>query len=180
MSDQQGQNSDHHNQGGMLAFIFSIVFVLSFFIYLVAIHPGVNLQENVRDPVLQAVAEAPVDVSKITEPWIANADMVKHGKKIYAQNCSMCHGSEGKGDGSAGASLNPKPRNLVEGPWKVGGGYLGHYKVITEGIAGSSMAAYGHMPSKDRWALVQFIDSITNAKVNTDPAKIAEFAKTAK
>ncbi|MCE2944074.1 MAG: hypothetical protein LW828_05040, partial [Xanthomonadaceae bacterium] len=27
----------------------------------------------------------------------------------------MCHGNEGKGDGAAGAGLNPKPRNLVEG-----------------------------------------------------------------
>jgi mono/diheme cytochrome c family protein len=182
MSDQQGHNSDHHNHGGMLAFIFSMVFVLSFFVYLVFIHPGVDLKENIKDPVAAnaTLAVAAVDVSKIAEPWVENADMVKHGQKLYAQNCAMCHGAEGKGDGSAGAGLNPKPRNLVEGPWKKGGGYIGHYTVLTDGIAGSSMAAYAHLKPVDRWALVQFIESITNAKVKEDAAKVAEFAKTAK
>lgn len=184
MSNNQNHQSgpDHYNHGGMIAFLFSMVFVFAFFIYIVAIHPGVDLQENVQDPpsAEQVLAEAPVDVSGVTEPWVANADMVKHGSKLYAQNCAMCHGATGLGDGAAGQALNPKPRNLVEGPWKKGGGFIGHYQVLTEGIAGGSMAAYAHLKPVDRWALVQFIDSITKAKVQEDPVKVAEFAKTAK
>lgn len=174
--------NDHYNHAGLLAFLFSMAFVFCFFIYIVVIHPGVDLGENLQAPVTQsAVAqEADVDISGIKEPWVSNADMVKHGKKIFAANCAMCHGAEGKGDGAAGAALNPKPRNLVEGPWKKGGGYIGLYKVLQEGIAGSSMASYAHLKTEDRWALVQFINSITNAKVNEDAAKIAEFAKSAK
>lgn len=182
MADQQGHNSDHHNHGGMLAFIFSMTFVLAFFVYLVFIHPGVDLNEKVKDVAAAetAAVEVAVDVSKITEPWVANQDMVKHGKKIYAQNCAMCHGDAGMGDGAAGASLNPKPRNLVDGPWKKGGGFIGLFTVVTEGLPGTSMAAYGNMKPVDRWALVQFIDSITKAKVQEDAAKVAEFAKAAK
>ncbi len=176
MADQ----NDQHNQGGLIAFIFSIVFVLAFFVYIIAIHPGVDLQENIKDPVsnLQQVAE--VDVSKVAEPWVSNPDMVTHGKKLFAQNCAMCHGNEGKGDGPAGAALNPKPRNLTEGPWKKGGGYIGWYTVLTEGLQGSSMASYASLKPVDRWSLVQFINSITNAKVTEDAAKVAAFAKTAK
>lgn len=175
------ENRDQYNHGGMLAFLFSMAFVFVFFIYIVAIHPGVDLQENIQDPPTETQAIiAEVDVSKITEPWVPNPDMVTHGAKLFAQNCAMCHGAEGKGDGAAGQALNPKPRNLVTGPWKVGGGYTGWYQVVTQGIPGTSMAAYGHLKPVDRWALVQFIDSITTAKVNEDPAKIAEFAKTAK
>ena len=92
----------------------------------------------------------------------------------------MCHGPQGKGDGPAGGGLNPKPRNLVEGPWKKGGGFIGWYTAITEGLPGSSMASYAHFKSVDRWALAQFINSITKAKVTEDPKKVAEFAKTAK
>jgi mono/diheme cytochrome c family protein len=92
----------------------------------------------------------------------------------------MCHGPQGKGDGAAGQALNPKPRNLVDGPWKKGGGYIGWFDVATNGIPGTSMAPFGHLKVADRWALVQFIDSITKAKVQEDPKKIAEFAKTAK
>lgn len=178
MSDQH----DQHNQGGMIAFIFSIAFVMLFFVYLVFLHPGVDLKENIKDPVsnLNKVVEADVDVSGIAEPWVANADMVKHGKKLFAQNCATCHGAEGKGDGATGASLNPKPRNLVEGPWKKGGGYIGLYTVLTEGLPGSSMVAFASLKAVDRWSLVQFIDSITKAKTQEDPAKVAAFAKTAK
>lgn len=167
----------------MLAFIFSMVFVFVFFIYIVAVHPGVDLGENLQTPQSpeQLLADAkPVDISGIKEPWVANEDMVKHGKKVFAQNCAMCHGNEGKGDGAAGAGLNPKPRNLVEGNWKKGGGFIGLYEVLTHGIPGGSMASYAHFKPEDRWALVQFIDSITQNKVKEDPAKVAEFAKTAK
>jgi mono/diheme cytochrome c family protein len=177
------ENRDEYNHGGMLAFVFSMAFVLVFFIYIVVIHPGVDLNENLQSPQAATagkLAEADVDVSGIKEPWVSNPDMVKHGKKLFAANCAMCHGPEGHGDGPAGQALNPRPRNLVEGPWKKGGGYIGWFKVLQEGIPGSSMASYAHFKPEDRWALVQFIDSITNAKVKEDPAKVAEFAKTAK
>lgn len=182
MSDNKDQNNqDQYNHGGMIAFMFSMVFVFAFFVYIVAIHPGIDLNENIKDPPVASAAVAKaVDVSKITEPWVANDDMVKYGAKIFSQNCAMCHGNEGKGDGPAGQALNPKPRNLVEGPWKKGGGFIGVYTAVTEGLAGSSMASYAHFKPLDRWALAQFVNSITKAKVKEDPAKIAEFAKTAK
>lgn len=174
-------NMNNHNQGGMIAFLFSMVFVFAFFVYIVAVHPGIDLQENIQTPPLAgALAEAEADISKVTEPWVLNEEMVKHGKKLYAQNCAMCHGNEGKGDGAAGQALNPKPRNLIEGPWKKGGGYIGLFTVLTEGLPGTSMAAYGHLKSIDRWALVQFVESITQAKTKEDAAKVAAFAKTAK
>jgi mono/diheme cytochrome c family protein len=176
------ENRDQYNHGGMLAFIFSMVFVFAFFIYLVAVHPGVDLKENIQTPqpaTKQNMVDADVDVSKVTEPWKPNDDMVKHGKKLFAQNCAMCHGPEGHGDGPAGQALNPKPRNLVEGPWKKGGGFIGWFTVLQEGLPGSSMASFKHFPKNDRWALVQFINSITKAKVQEDPAKVEAFAKTA-
>lgn len=177
----ENHDQDQYNHSGMVAFLFSMAFVLAFFIYLVGIHPGVDLKENIRDPeTTTAPAVAAVDVSKVAEPWVGNPDMVTHGQKVFAQNCAMCHGDKGLGDGPAGKALNPAPRNLVEGPWKKGGGYIGLYTVITEGLPGTSMSSFGHLKPVDRWALVQFIDSITKAKIKEDPAKIAEFAKTAK
>lgn len=170
---------DEHNRSGLFLFLFSMVFVCLFFIYIVAIHPGIDLKENPHDPEVAAAAVA-VDVSKVTEPWLTNADMVVHGKKVYAQNCAMCHGNEGLGDGPAGMALNPRPRNLVEGPWKMGGGFIGLHKVVTNGLAGTSMAAFGHLKAVDRWAVVQFVESITKAKVKEDPKAVADYAKTAK
>jgi mono/diheme cytochrome c family protein len=85
----------------------------------------------------------------------------------------MCHGNEGKGDGPAGASLNPKPRNFVEGKWTHGGTRLGLMEVLEDGIKGSSMQSYKHMPINDRWALVHFIRSITTNKVADNDADVA-------
>jgi len=45
-----------------------------------------------------------------------NADA--KAKEIFAQRCTPCHGAEGRGDGAASASLNPKPRNFHDTEWQ--------------------------------------------------------------
>lgn len=42
------------------------------------------------------------------------------GKPLFEQRCVMCHGTEGKGDGPAAASLpaDQKPRDLSKGSYK--------------------------------------------------------------
>ncbi len=35
------------------------------------------------------------------------------GRQIYQLRCAMCHGAGGRGDGAAGASMNPRPTNLT-------------------------------------------------------------------
>jgi mono/diheme cytochrome c family protein len=181
MSDQQDP-TNYHNRGGLIAFMFSMVFVFGFFVYLVSIHKGVDLDEKVIDPhaPLAPGAKIAFNVDKVSEPWVSSEDMITHGQKVYASNCALCHGAEGKGDGSGGQGLNPKPRNLIEGKWTQGNGPIAHFKVLQNGIAGSSMAAWSHIKVGDRWALVHFIQSITQNKGNDEPAKVAEFAKTAK
>jgi len=39
------------------------------------------------------------------------------GAQVYANRCVLCHGPLGKGDGSASAALNPKPRNHTDGSY---------------------------------------------------------------
>jgi mono/diheme cytochrome c family protein len=172
-------SDEKYNRGGMIAFIFSMVFVFSFFVYVAYIHPGVDLGENVVDP-KAAGAVAAFDINKVAEPWVSSPEMVEYGQKLFKMNCTMCHGNEGKGDGPSAAGINPKPRNLVEGKWTQGEGLIAHFNVLTKGITGTSMGAYAHFKPADRWAIVHFVDSITENKSKDDLAKVAEFAKTAK
>jgi mono/diheme cytochrome c family protein len=48
------------------------------------------------------------------------ASDVDAGKKIYLDRCALCHGASGKGDGTAAAGLNPKPRNHTDGSYMNG------------------------------------------------------------
>ena len=173
--------SDVHNRGGFTAFIFAMVFVFSFFFYLVVIHPGVDLGENVVDPKAPTKdgSAAVFNMSAVKEPWTSTPEIVTYGAKVFKNNCSICHGNEGKGDGPSSASMNPKPRNMVEGKWTQGDGIIAHYNVLINGIKGGSMASFQHLKSYDRWAILHFIESITQNKSKDDPAKVAEFAKTA-
>jgi mono/diheme cytochrome c family protein len=164
------------NKQGMVVFILSMVVTFGSMIYVSFFAGGIDLKEikPVESAVVeQKVAEVAVDISGITEPWLPSPDMVKHGAKVFKTNCAMCHGAEGKGDGIAGKALNPPPRNMVEGKWKQGGGELAMFATLQNGIPGSSMQGYKDaLPAKDRWALVQFVHSITNNKVNDSEAEL--------
>lgn len=178
---------DSYNRGGFIVFIFSVVFSLGFMAYVSFFHEGIDLKE-VHEQVetgatqTQAAAEpADVDVSKIAKPWdTSNKDMVAHGRHVFTNTCALCHGPNGMGDGPAGASLNPKPRNFVEGKWKQGGHSQDLFKTVSGGIPGSAMVGFNALPVNDRWALVAYIRSITKNLIADDAKAVEEFAKTAK
>lgn len=49
------------------------------------------------------------------EPAAADTEVsLARGNEIYQQRCAMCHGEGGKGDGPAGAALDPKPRDHTD------------------------------------------------------------------
>jgi mono/diheme cytochrome c family protein len=47
-----------------------------------------------------------------SDPATAQADT------IFKSRCSTCHGMEGKGNGPAAVTLNPKPRNYTDPVWQ--------------------------------------------------------------
>ncbi len=48
----------------------------------------------------------------------ADSPDAKEAHRIFQTLCSTCHGTDGKGDGAAAASLNPKPRNYTDKAWQ--------------------------------------------------------------
>ena len=75
-------------------------------------------------------------------PSSALAGDAAAGKAVYDTNCSSCHGPEGKGDGPAGAALNPKPANFASSALDE----AGMVKIVTEGGA-----ALGKSPLMVAW-----------------------------
>jgi len=165
--------NDHHHQGGLMALLGAMAFVFVFFFYIVFVNKGVTLDEKVTDP---APADAPkFDLASVKEPWLANEQVVAAGQKLFKQNCALCHGE--KGDLVGGL---PNARNLVEGQWKQGSGVIAHFKVLQNGIPGTQMASFKQtLKPNERWAVLNYVDSITKNKSTDKPEDIAKFAATA-
>jgi mono/diheme cytochrome c family protein len=56
----------------------------------------------------------PVSAEQLAAAMQPTGDPIAAGKQIFMTICITCHGPEGKGDGPASATLDPKPRNLTD------------------------------------------------------------------
>jgi len=77
---------------------------------------------------------------------------VEDARSIYSNRCVICHGESGGGDGAAGASLNPKPRNFKDAQWQASVDDAHLEKVILGGgpAVGKSAVMPGNPDLKDK------------------------------
>ncbi|HET9482693.1 MAG TPA: cytochrome c/FTR1 family iron permease [Xanthomonadales bacterium] len=83
------------------------------------------------------------------------------GADVYARSCSGCHGVTGRGDGPAGAALDPKPSDFHDAARMDQRSVFGLYNTITLGVAGTGMAGYATtLDDATRWALAFHVASL--------------------
>ena len=125
------------------------------------------------------------DVMALSQP---SNDLVLKGMTIFNTTCASCHGTGGKGDGVAAASLNPKPRNFTNATGWINGSKISEiFKTLSEGIPGSGMVAFDSFSPEDKFALAQYIrktfvpnpptDTKEDLTALSDTYKLAEGAK---
>lgn len=103
------------------------------------------------------LAPVPEEYAGLTNPL--GADAAAAGAEVFRANCEMCHGPQGHGDGPAGQSLEPKPRNLVNIQAAAGDDFL--FWRIREGKPGTSMVAWkGILTDEQIWQAVSFIRTL--------------------
>ena len=111
------------------------------------------------------------------------AEKIAAGKEVYEKSCAHCHGTEGRGDGSAAENLLPKPRDFTSGLYKIRsteGGQLPTdqdlFDIITKGMPGSSMPEWETaLSANDRWELVAYIKTFYDGfkESETPPIQIS-------
>ena len=103
------------------------------------------------------LAPVPADYAGLTNPL--GAEAASAGAEVFRTNCEMCHGPQGHGDGPAGQSLDPKPRNLASIQAAASDDFL--FWRIREGKPGTSMVAWkGILSDEQIWQTVSFIRTL--------------------
>jgi cytochrome c553 len=99
--------------------------------------------------------------TNLINPVPPNEASVLAGKALYQQNCQVCHGATGIGDGPLSATLSPKPADLsIHGlPGIHTDGQL--YYWISTGVPNTAMPAFGQkLSDRDIWNLVNFVRTL--------------------
>ena len=88
---------------------------------------------------------------------------LERGAALYHGQCLACHGAGGAGDGPVGITLSPPPINFTDQGRADQRSALSLYEVISQGVEGTPMAAFGSLSPADRWALAYYVGSLAYA-----------------
>ncbi len=125
-----------------------------------SIPPDIQIDSIYNAPIKEAppVQPAPQKIS-ISNLLTLTKAQLSQGEKLFKMDCAPCHGVDGKGDGPAAASLNPKPRDYsVTTGWVNGRLLSDMYKTVSEGIPNSAMVSFaGALSANDRLAVIDYI-----------------------
>ena len=123
------------------------------------------------------------------DPATAQGD-ADRGQQLFEKHCSVCHGTDGRGDGSAAYLMSPKPRDFARGEFRLittGNGVPAEddlLRVVTNGMPGSAMPPWDRLSEADRRLLVQEVQRLWRdglARIyresGTDAEDVAEYVK---
>ena len=102
----------------------------------------------------------PADARKVKNPVPATPENLAAGEQVFHNNCVVCHGEKGEGDGIGGKALNVKPANFTDAKlmsletdgslfWKISEGrlpMLSWKAILTE---------------KQRWQVVDYLRTLS-------------------
>jgi mono/diheme cytochrome c family protein len=90
------------------------------------------------------------------------------GARLYQENCAVCHGKDGGGDGPAARQMDPRPRDLTAGQYLLRSTPTGSlptdgdlFRSISRGLPGTAMIGWGGLGAADRWALVDYLRTLS-------------------
>jgi mono/diheme cytochrome c family protein len=92
------------------------------------------------------------------------ADRLTRGTILFRQDCSGCHGGEGRSDGVISRVLLPKPANLDAA--RFSDDLL--MKVLWTGVPGTAMPSWRSLPPNDLSALVAYVQTL-HTVANPEP-----------
>jgi mono/diheme cytochrome c family protein len=127
---------------------------------------AVAAEKDVKVPRVPAAELAAAKAMK--NPLKPTPDVLAKGKAIFEGKgtCFTCHGNSGKGDGPAGAALDPSPRNFTNPEFNKIRTPGEMFWVVKNGSAGTGMIAYNPAMINDEeaWEAITYARSLGGEK----------------
>lgn len=128
-------------------------------------HVEIVTKEAVQNAKKISFSELEVPPKPKTDP----AQLIAKGKQVYEQNCAVCHGVKGEGNGEAAPFLVPRPRNFVLAQYRLRTTATGNlptdqdlFRSVSLGMPGTPMPPWRfHLSDDDRWAVVEYIKTFS-------------------
>jgi mono/diheme cytochrome c family protein len=102
----------------------------------------------------------PADAAAVANPVASAPEAIGQGAAVYRQSCLICHGDGGKGDGTGGTFLVPKPTNLTDETLRKESDGALFWKITTGRI---TMPANKNLTDQQRWQVVLYIRTLSQA-----------------
>jgi mono/diheme cytochrome c family protein len=100
------------------------------------------------------------DAAKSPNPVKTSPTSVASGKKKYGQDCAMCHGKEGAGDGDLAEDMHLKLKDFREAEALKDLSDADIYKIINNG-KGKMMGEEGRLKPDEIWDVVNFVRTLS-------------------
>ena len=98
------------------------------------------------------------------------------GQTLYAENCAVCHGARGQGDGPEAGSLSVSPVDFTDQEFMGTRSAADLFESITDGLG--EMHAYPGLAEDDRWALTAFLRTLTFFEATPEPTAESDLPET--
>lgn len=109
--------------------------------------PPVQIERQARSLAAALLAAYPVPLAPDVVPDVGR------GTRLYAEHCASCHGADGAARVPAAAAMDPPPIAFTDRGRARERSLFALYQVIGQGLEGTAMASFAHLPEGDRWAL---------------------------
>jgi mono/diheme cytochrome c family protein len=101
------------------------------------------------------------------------------GERVFRDNCAVCHGAGGDGQGMAAHHFKSQPRDLTKGRFKFRSTASGQIptdvdltRTIVQGIPSTGMVPQNHLSETEVQAVIAFVKSLSPRFAGTPPPKV--------
>lgn len=108
---------------------------------------------------------APWALDEQTQAKLQLSEAQTKGRYHFIQYCSGCHGPDGRGNGPTSQTLARRPPNFLSpsvAGYTNGLSKQGVLKTLNEGIPGTQMPKYSHLPEEVKAEIAEYVEHLHN------------------